>query len=313
MTLWAKLPQLTPLILALRNMRARLWRTLLTCAGIVLGVAVILAIAVTNDSTLKSIRDVFDEASGRASLYVESSAADGAGFEQSALAKVESVEGVVAAAPAMSATTLLARDAKNWQIAFGINGQAAGNRLQVLGVDPAIDRDVRDYSLTAGRWLRADEYEAILTQDYAADRELKLDDDLVILIPSGQERLRIVGLIKKDGAGLLNDGAVAFAPLAVAQDLFDRGESIDEIDIVATPEIANSIDLLAEFKQRLADRLGDDYTVSYPAARGQLVTQMLSTYQQGLEFFSVVAIFVGAFLIYNAFSMTVLERTREIG
>lgn len=166
MTLWAKLPQLTPLILALRNMRARLWRTLLTCAGIVLGVAVILAIAVTNDSTLKSIRDVFDEASGRASLYVESSAADGAGFEQSALAKVESVEGVVAAAPAMSATTLLARDAKNWQIAFGINGQAAGNRLQVLGVDPAIDRDVRDYSLTAGRWLRADAYEAILTQDF---------------------------------------------------------------------------------------------------------------------------------------------------
>ena len=43
------------------------------------------------------------------------------------------------------------------------------------------------------------------------------------------------------------------------------------------------------------------------------VTQMLETYQMGLTFFSAVALFVGAFLIYNAFSMTVVERTREIG
>jgi putative ABC transport system permease protein len=36
---------------------------------------------------------------------------------------------------------------------------------------------------------------------------------------------------------------------------------------------------------------------------------MLATYQQGLSFFSLIAIFVGAFLIYNTFSMTVVERT----
>jgi putative ABC transport system permease protein len=33
----------------------------------------------------------------------------------------------------------------------------------------------------------------------------------------------------------------------------------------------------------------------------------------GLSFFSVISLFVGAFLIYNAFYMTVIERTREIG
>ena len=33
----------------------------------------------------------------------------------------------------------------------------------------------------------------------------------------------------------------------------------------------------------------------------------------GLSFISGIAIFVGIFLIYNAFSMTVVERTREIG
>ena len=62
--MWRAFPRLTPVILALRNMRIRWMRTALTGLGIVLGVAVILAIAVTNDSTLLSIRGVFDEASG---------------------------------------------------------------------------------------------------------------------------------------------------------------------------------------------------------------------------------------------------------
>jgi putative ABC transport system permease protein len=43
------------------------------------------------------------------------------------------------------------------------------------------------------------------------------------------------------------------------------------------------------------------------------VANTLQNYQLGLNFFSVVTLFVGSFLIYNAFAMTVVERTREIG
>ena len=80
LSIWGRFPRLTPLILAIRNMRIRWMRTALTCLGIVLGVAVILAISITNDSTLKSIRNVFDEASGKANLLVQSSAPDSGGF-----------------------------------------------------------------------------------------------------------------------------------------------------------------------------------------------------------------------------------------
>nr|MBI2904573.1 ABC transporter permease [Chloroflexota bacterium] len=311
--MWGRLPLLTPLLLAVRNMSARWMRTLLTCLGIVLGVAVILAIAVTNDSTLLSIRNVFDEASGKANLLVQSSSADGGGFDQSALPRAQSTAGVVASAPAVSAFTLLASDAENWQIAFGIGGVASGSSLQILGVDPDIDQQVRQYDLTAGRWLQADAYEAVITEKYAADKHLALGEDLAILVPGGEERLRIVGLVARSGAGLLNEGIIAFAPLNVVQDLFNRGSEIDEIAVVTSPDIANSPPALETLKATLAARLGKNCEVIYPAARGQLVTQMLSTYQQGLSFFSVVALFVGAFLIYNAFSMTVLERTREMG
>ncbi|MEK7787820.1 MAG: ABC transporter permease, partial [Chloroflexota bacterium] len=128
-----------PILLSLRNMRVRWMRTLLTCAGIVLGVAVILAISVTNNSTLQSIRNVFDEASGKASLVVQDSATDGGGFDESIAARVRSTEGVAAAAPSAQGLTILAREAKNWQIAFGINGTNTSSSLLLLGVEPRVD------------------------------------------------------------------------------------------------------------------------------------------------------------------------------
>ncbi|MBI5713361.1 MAG: ABC transporter permease, partial [Chloroflexi bacterium] len=311
--LWGKFPRLTPLILALRNMRIRWMRTALTCLGIVLGVAVILAISITNDSTLKSIRNVFDEASGKANLLVQSSAPDSGGFEQTVVGRLSSIEGVVAAAPSAQATTLLARDAEDWQTSLSLGGRAVGKSLQIFGVEADIDRQVRQYEIVAGRWIKGDSYEAVIPEKYATEKELKVGNDLVIIAPAGTERIRIVGIITNNGAGLLNDGAIAFIPLQAAQDMFDRGKDIDAIDIVMTKDIANDPNKLSAAKERVATRLGTKYEVSYPASRGSLVTQMLYTYQQGLSFFSVVAIFVGAFLIYNAFSMTVLERTRELG
>jgi ABC-type antimicrobial peptide transport system permease subunit len=59
--------------LPLRSLRARPSRTLFTAFGIVLGVAVILAISITNLSTLDSISRLFSEASGKANLVVASS------------------------------------------------------------------------------------------------------------------------------------------------------------------------------------------------------------------------------------------------
>jgi putative ABC transport system permease protein len=43
------------------------------------------------------------------------------------------------------------------------------------------------------------------------------------------------------------------------------------------------------------------------------MSQMVSNYQIGLNFLSAIALFVGAYLIYNSFTMNVVERTREYG
>ena len=57
--------------LAIRSLRARPIRTRLTSAGIVLAVAVILAISITDLSTIRSMTTLFNEASGKAHLVVQ--------------------------------------------------------------------------------------------------------------------------------------------------------------------------------------------------------------------------------------------------
>ncbi|MBI1800182.1 MAG: ABC transporter permease [Chloroflexi bacterium] len=300
--------------LAFRSMRTRLARTALTTTGIVLGVAVILAVAVTNDSTLTAISSLFDEASGKAQLIVQSANESGGGFDQALYARALAVPGVLAVAPSASARSVLASEAKEWQLNMTIATVGGTKDILLFGIDPAVDAQARVYTLLAGRFLRdADEQAVVLVKDFADEHRLKLNSDVPFIIPGGSETFRVVGIIKKEGAGRLNNGQMGVVGLGVLQDKFGRGRNVDALDVVAAPSIANSPDALADLKARLAERLGGSYTVIYPAARGQLISQLLATYQQGLGFFSAIALFVGAFLIYNVFNMTVVERTREIG
>jgi len=309
----SSLPFLAPFFLALRNMRTRLGRTLLTVVGIVLGVAVVLAVQVTNQSTLDSIRRVFDRAAGQANLLIVPVNQGSDVLEESLLAQIERADGVEVAAPSVKVQTLLASEAESWQIAFTINGLASGNVLDLYGVDPILDPEVRVYQLFEGRAPEPEAYEVLVSRKFAQEKGLQIGNDLVVLTPDSQARLEIVGLLAEEGVGLLNDGVVAFAPLGVIQDLYGRGGELDEIALRIDSAISADTRQIEALKDSLAGRVGRRGQVIYPAARGQLVTQMLATYQQGLAFFSMIAIFVGAFLIYNTFSMTVVERTREIG
>ncbi len=303
--------------LALRNMTTRRLRTLLTLGGVMLGVAVVLAINVTNDSTLDSVRTVFNEASGKAHLVITDSSAVPEAFAVSTLKQAERTPGVIAAAPSVNRTTLTTKQADEWGISVSVAGTSGANDLLVIGIQPDIDRLVRDYKLVAGEWLPVKErraYRALLVKDYAVEEGYQLGDDLEIFANNNvKESLEIVGLIAKQGPGLQNEGAVAFVPLDTAQRLFELSSDIDQIDLILEPSIAENPAALDKAKSEMQVKLGSAFSVLYPASRGDIVARQLANYQLGLSFFSALALFVGAFLIYNTFTMTVVERTREIG
>ncbi len=299
--------------MALRALIARPARSILTTFGVVLGVAVILAIGATNASTLEALTEVFGQASGRAHLVITAADEGAGGFPEERLDRVRGVAGVAALAPVIRGQALLADEATPQQVDLSFFGAVTGG-LAVYGVDPVLDPQARDYRIVAGHFLSAkrNAYDMVLVETYARDKEIDLGDEVLLLTSGGATTLRVVGLIAKEGPGQLNNGAFAAIPLETAQEIFLRAGDLDQADVVARADAATGIGL-ESLKQTLQTRLGDRYNVTYPAAQGKRVSQMLQGYQMGLNMFSAIALFVGGFLVYNAFSMTVVERTREIG
>ena len=286
---------------------------ILSAFGIVLGVAAILAIGVTNRTAMSSITQIFAETSGRANLIITSTEADVGGFAEKILPDMESYPGVALAVPSIHVQTTLASEAPPSQLGLTFFGTEVSG-LTLYGIDPALDQQVRDYNLVEGSFLTTDlnADETVLVKDFADENELKVGNWLEIIADSGVEKLRVVGLIEKKGAGQLNNGSFGVIPIQTAQRLFYRQDKLDQIDLVASPENASS-QQQDELRNNIQASLGNSYSVLYPAAQGRRQTEMLSSYQIGLNFLSGMALFVGAFLIFNAFQMSVVERTREFG
>lgn len=300
-------------LLVLRSFRTRPLRAILSTFGIVLGVAAILAIGVTNRNAMASIERLFENTSGKANLIVTSAETDGEGFSENLLTHIRSLSGVAAAVPSLQVQTALAADAAPTELGLSMFGQSAGG-LVLYGIDPQQDSQVREYRMLAGEFLSDDPQaeEIVLVDTYASKNELELGKMVEVITPSGVEKLRLVGLMAKEGPGQLNNGAFGVIALSAAQKLSYRDGTIDQVDVVVTEDNVSAEGVEA-MRSDLQTELGSAYAVIYPASQGRRMTQMLSNFQIGLNFLSGMALFVGAFLIYNAFTMAVAERTREFG
>lgn len=300
-------------LLTLRSLRTRPLRLMLSLFGIILGVAAILSISITNQTAMMSVNRVFEDTSGKAKLIVTSSEIDARGFAEKILVRLQSLPGIAAAVPSVHVQTVLAEDLIPSQVGMSFFGVEAGG-LTLYGIDPQRDELVRSYTMVEGSFLSPDPDagEIVLVESYAKDKKLETGNMVEINTEAGLEKLRLVGLMAKEGPGQLNNGAFGVIPITTAQKLFYREGKLSQIDIVVLPEFTGT-ESLESLRTSLQSLLGQETSVLYPASQGQRMTQMLGSYQIGLNFLSGMALFVGAFLIYNTFSMTVVERTREFG
>jgi len=302
--------RLTKLI-TIRSLSTRRMRSILTLFGIVIGVACIFAINFTNENAYRSITSLFEGTAGRVSLEIRSSANVG-GVPQTLLDEVASNSGVELAAGYLKLPAALPGEDQE-QIDLNFFGTGAGG-LILHGIDPLLDTQLRDYRITEGRFIAEDakKPEVVLVESFASENNLTVGQTVAILTAFGSSDLKVVGLMAGEGAGLTNLGKFGVITLEVAQELAKRPDELDQIDLVASNTNADS-EALQQLRNQLAEQLGQEYTVVFPASQGDRMAKMLSGYQIGLNFMAGIALFVGAFLIFNAFSMTVVERTRELG
>ena len=238
---------------------------------------------------------------------------DESGFSERILRSLNRIPGVLIANPIVRMQTDFSGNDSSGGLDISFFGMNGGG-LTFYGVLADRELQTRNYKITQGRFLSDDsrEREVVLVETLAKEEKIDLGDNIEILTPTGAIRLEVVGLMAREGPGQINNGSFGVIPLETAQNIFDRGNDIDQVDIVPVKADLNSEELAA-FRQYVQGELGEDYSVTYPSGQGERMTQMLQNYQIGLNFMSGIALFVGAFLIYNAFAMTVIERTREFG
>lgn len=121
--------------------------------------------------------------------------------------------------------------------------------------------------------------------------------------------LRVVGILKPQGSsfGANLDDSIA-VPLSTAQQFFELG---GEFDFIIAK--ADSIEDVNEAVRNLRARLGDTATViSYSTAQN-MVGRVLGTIQSVLGGIAAISLLVAGVSIINTMTVSVIERTNEIG
>ena len=271
--------------------------TLLTLAGVALGVGVYIAIELSSASLRLSLRRTVDKIAGRAQLEVASGEA---GVPEEVLDRVRAVPGVVAAQPVVEAVVRPEGPAEQ--------------SLMVLGVDFLGDRSIRDWDFGGEEVLDdplvflAQPDSICLTEEFAARHALKLDDTLRLETGHGWKTFTVRGLIRPEGPATAFGGNLALMDLYAAQYVFGRGRLFDRVDVVLDPEVP-----VAEGASRLATALGAGYTAEPPSRRGAEMEVLIQNFGRTLTLGSWQAMFIAVFLIFNVFAVAATRRRREIG
>lgn len=282
--------------LAWRPLTSDAARSLVTVVGVALGVAVALAISLANEGVLAAFRNSLNHVAGRTQLEVS---AGEPGFDENLLPVIAGTPGVASAAPILQAV-------------MSVPG-ATGDALLVLGVDVLGDAAFRDYrgparDLAEPLRLLTDPDAILLSARYARAHGIGVGGRLRLATPTGVKAFTVRGLLADEGVARAMGGRLAVLDIAAAQVHFGKLGRLDRVDVLLAPGAAPE-----QVAARLRHRLPAGIEVERPETRNVQVEQMLGSFQLNLFVLSLIALFVGAFLVYNTMTVSVVRQRRQIG
>lgn len=280
-------------------------RSLLTLAGIAIGVAVFLAVRLANVSITDAFATSLDLFAGAAELTVSR---PGFGLDETLLPALEADPAVAVAEPQVVGTLVTADDPREILLLYGID--VLRSRPMTASIEAAQGGSSED------RGFLGEDDAILVTRRFAEGRGLRVGDRFDVLAGMRRVSLRIRGLLvpaqqagERGGAasGFL-ERTVVVMDLAAAQPLLDRVGRLDAIAL--TLRRGADVDGV---RARLAASLPPGVVVDRPLERSGQVDQMLAAFRLNLTILSLIALLVGVLLVYNTLSFSVVQRRREIG
>ena len=279
--------------------RKHLVRTLLTTAGIVLGVGVFVGMHSANQSVLYALHETVDRIAGATQLQVT---AGESGFDEEVLERVQARPEVRVAVPVIEAV-----------VDTGLPGQGS---VMILAVDMTGDRSLRDYAFESGDESVVDDPlvflaqpdSLIVTREFAERNGLRTNSVVPMGTMEGPKKFVVRGIMASSGLAKAFGGNLAIMDVYAAQRVFGRGRKFDRIDLAVSEGTT-----IEQCRAALEQVLGPGFQVETPGSRGQQFDSVLRVYSVTMSITSVFALFIGMFIIYNSFAIAVTQRRAEIG
>ena len=297
---------------ALRGLAGRKLRAFLTSLAIVLGVAMVSGTLVLTDMIDRAFNQIFTESYAKTDAVVSGKSA-GFSFQgeaaatppvpSSLLPTIRALPDVRAAAGFVSdesATKIIDRNGKP----ITPNGPTFG-----FGVDFSQPR-FNPLNLTAGRWPRSTN-EVAIDVATANEQHFTVGQTIRIATLEPVQPFKLVGTAKYGSVESLGSATFAVFTIPEAQNLLDRRNELDLISVASKQGVTE-------------DKLVNEIERVIPANKAEVRTreQQVTEAKKDVEFtkyiryfllsFAGIALFVGAFVIFNTLSITVAQRIREL-
>lgn len=295
-------------------------RFVLTGIAVILGVAFIsgtfvftATIQQTFDDLIANIYKGTDAQVRGAEVFKDSS--DGPGTSRRPPIPA-SIEAIVRDAPGVAAAQ------GNVQIEYAqlVNskGKAIGNPGQgapALGFGWDSVEELNQFRLMPGGHPPSSDNEIVIDKGSADEGHLRVGQQETVLTGSAPRKYKIVGIARFGTADNLAGASIVLFTVPEAQRIAGIPGKFDYIGIVGDPGLSQT-QVAANVRKALAQRGFGELDV----VTGQKlidenqsqIGQALGFLNIGLLIFAFVALIVGAFIIYNTFSIVVAQRTREM-
>ncbi|MGH2596965.1 MAG: ABC transporter permease [Actinomycetota bacterium] len=299
-----------------KSLLGRKLRLALTALSIVLGVGFVAGTFVLTDTMNKAFNDLFAQASKGSDVVVRATSAftpsdSGGGgggggqqrdpIPQDLLATVRTVAGVKSADGSVSGYAQMVDPKTGKTIGglgpptFGANWNRTANATLEIrtGAPPTAAGQVVVDAATAKKF------------------DLTVGQTIKILFEGPPAEFTIVGTAGFGTADNLGGATLALFDTSTAQQVLGKDGVFDEIDVVAEPAVTQT-----QLRALIADALpkGVEAVTSTSVAdeQSKQLQDALGFFRTALLVFAFIALFVGAFIIFNTFSIIVAQRTREL-
>ena len=286
---------------SMRYLLNRPWQMALSVLGITLGVAIVVAIDLGNQSAKRAFSISGDAVAGKATHQIIGGPG---GLPEHIYSTLRVDMGVKATAPVVEGYAYL-RDNRT---------------LRILGVDPFADSRFRPYTgggsyvgasnapvrYTAA--LLAKPATALMSVETAASLALSAGDVIMPEIAGVGREITIVGLVTPHNdlsRESLRD--LLIMDISTAQELTEFQGRLSRIDVIVSPGEQGGL------PERIRSALPPEAALVSAASSSETIEQLTASFDDNLFMISLLGLIVGGFLIYNTMTFSVVRRRPVIG